>query len=517
MSLHKKTLAITVLTIGSLMLVLFLIARFILLNSAAVLEEQEVRKNVERVLYAFREDLATLNNTADDWAAWDDTYSFVNGEYDDYVKVNLVDSTFVSQRLNLVLFLNVRGRMVFGKAFNLPQEEAMPVPEDIQQHLVPDSPVLRHTDLNSNVSGIILLKDAPMLVSSWPIRTSGKKGPIRGTLIFGRYFDSPEVKRLAAITNLSFTLSRLDDQRLLSAFMREQASFSGNPPVLIRPVSAEKITGHTFLNNIYGKPVVLLNIKMPRTIYQQGRKSLFYFLLSLAVTGLVFIVLTVFLFEKQVLSRLLSVHKSIRAIRKSGDLSLRVPVQGSDELSSLKKEINKMLETQEQTQKVLKASSLSDELTGLYNRRGFFSFAEQQLKVAERMKRGMLLLYGDVDNLKIINDTLGHLEGDRTLRDTAKIFKETFRESDIVARIGGDEFAVLTEMKEEVNAEVLTSRLGKSLNSRNTQEGRLYKIALSIGISYYDPQNPCVIEQLLAEADRNMYEQKREKQENGIT
>jgi len=277
MSLHKKTLAITVLTIGSLMLVLYLISRFILLNSAAALEEQEVRKNIERVLYAFRDDLAALNSTADDWAAWDDTCSFMNGKYDSYVKINLVDSTFISQRLNLVLFVDAQGGVVFGKAFNLQQEETVPVPEGIQKHLLSDSPILRHTDLNSNVSGIILVKDIPMLISSWPIRTSEEKGPVRGTLIFGRYFDTPEVKRLAAKTNLSLTLSRLDDQSLPPASLREQSSLSGNPPALIRPLSSEKIAGYIVLKNIYGKPVVALNIEMPRTIYQQGRQSLFIF------------------------------------------------------------------------------------------------------------------------------------------------------------------------------------------------------------------------------------------------
>jgi len=187
-------------------------------------------------------------------------------------------------------------------------------------------------------------------------------------------------------------------------------------------------------------------------------------------------------------------------------------VRGNDELSNLTQEINKMLGAQEQTEKMLKVFSLTDELTGLYNRRGFLSLAEQQLKIAERMNREMLLLYGDLNDLKTINDTYGHLQGDRALIDTAKIFKETFRESDIIARIGGDEFAVLTERKEDSNAEVLISRLKQNIDAYNEKESRPYKIGISIGIFLSDPKRSYTIEQLIAEADTNMYEQKREKQ-----
>jgi diguanylate cyclase (GGDEF)-like protein len=128
------------------------------------------------------------------------------------------------------------------------------------------------------------------------------------------------------------------------------------------------------------------------------------------------------------------------------------------------------------------------------------------------MNREMLLLYGDMNDLKTINDTYGHLQGDRALIDTAKIFKETFRESDIIARIGGDEFAVLSEKKEESNAEVLTSRLKQNIDAYNEKENRPYKIGISMGISFADPKRSYTIEQLIAEADANMYQQKRGKQ-----
>jgi diguanylate cyclase (GGDEF)-like protein/PAS domain S-box-containing protein len=159
----------------------------------------------------------------------------------------------------------------------------------------------------------------------------------------------------------------------------------------------------------------------------------------------------------------------------------------------------------------LKALSLNDGLTGLYNRRGFITLAEQQLKFADRVKRGTVLLFADLDGLKLINDSFGHREGDRALIDTAYLLKNTFRGSDIIARIGGDEFVVLALDTHEAYCEVLISRLKKNISVHNTDEGRPYKLMLSVGTAPYDPENPCTIEQLLERADKMMYEEKQRK------
>jgi diguanylate cyclase (GGDEF)-like protein/PAS domain S-box-containing protein len=160
--------------------------------------------------------------------------------------------------------------------------------------------------------------------------------------------------------------------------------------------------------------------------------------------------------------------------------------------------------------------SITDLLTGLYNRRGFIMFAEQQMKLSDRTKRGMLLFFSDLDGMKWINDTLGHEEGDRALMDVADVLKETFRSSDIIARIGGDEFAVLAIDTPSVNSEILTGRLQSLIDTRNHQENRKYRLSISVGCSFYDPENPCSIDELMAEADKLMYEQKKSKKSGSI-
>jgi diguanylate cyclase (GGDEF)-like protein len=156
--------------------------------------------------------------------------------------------------------------------------------------------------------------------------------------------------------------------------------------------------------------------------------------------------------------------------------------------------------------------SLTDELTGLYNRRGFFTLAQQQFKVTERTKKGILLFFVDLDKMKQINDTLGHQEGDKALVEIATILKEVFRESDIIGRMGGDEFAILAIDTTDETREVLINRLHNILDDHNRLEGRNYSLSLSMGIAHYDPETPSTLDELIAQADTLMYEEKRNKQ-----
>jgi len=157
--------------------------------------------------------------------------------------------------------------------------------------------------------------------------------------------------------------------------------------------------------------------------------------------------------------------------------------------------------------------SINDALTGLHNRRGFLSLAEQQLKVSDRNKRGVQLYFADLDGLKWINDTLGHLEGDKALIEAATLLKETFRTSDIIARLGGDEFAALAIDTTKENSELFTARLQSLIDTRNKQENRKYRLSISVGCSFYDPENPCSLDELMVRADQLMYKKKQQKKD----
>lgn len=158
----------------------------------------------------------------------------------------------------------------------------------------------------------------------------------------------------------------------------------------------------------------------------------------------------------------------------------------------------------------LQALSFTDELTGLYNRRGFMTLVEYQIRIAQRLKKSLLLLFIDMDNLKAINDRFGHPMGDQALIHTTMILKKTFRGSDIIARIGGDEFLVLS-LEAQKKGQYCYERLKKNLNAFNRSGLLPFKISLSAGWSYYNPQKPVSITYLLKSADRMMYRHKQNK------
>ncbi len=165
----------------------------------------------------------------------------------------------------------------------------------------------------------------------------------------------------------------------------------------------------------------------------------------------------------------------------------------------------------------LREAAITDALTGLLNRRGFFALAEQQLRAAGRNRKGLLLLYLDIDNMKEINDRFSHKEGDQALMDTAALLKSTFRESDIIGRMGGDEFAVLlTDPSGPGIERVICGHVQGQLRHHNAQGGRPYPLSLSMGTAYYDPERPCDIADLLTASDAMMYREKKRRKAAGL-
>jgi diguanylate cyclase (GGDEF)-like protein len=165
----------------------------------------------------------------------------------------------------------------------------------------------------------------------------------------------------------------------------------------------------------------------------------------------------------------------------------------------------------ELAQESLRNLSLTDDLTGLYNRRGFFTLAEQHLSSARRAKRQASLIYIDMDGLKYLNDTHGHEVGSMALREVADILRETFRSSDLIARIGGDEFVIFETYIGSNDGGTGVQRLQHNVSQHNAEQARAYEISLSIGVAPVAFDASLTLEELLTNGDRMMYEQKRNK------
>ncbi|HKS26665.1 MAG TPA: PAS domain S-box protein [Pyrinomonadaceae bacterium] len=192
---------------------------------------------------------------------------------------------------------------------------------------------------------------------------------------------------------------------------------------------------------------------------------------------------------------------STRVIMKGGE---PVGVQG----------IARDITERRRTEETLRSLSLLDDLTGLYNRRGFLALAEQQVRLTQRTGHGFTLVFADLDGLKKINDRLGHQAGDEALRAVAEILKKSFRDSDIIARLGGDEFTILAlEDYEAPEPRAVTSRLWENLEEYKRQASRPFDLSLSVGVVHFDPEESGSLEELIAQADKAMYRDKQAKRD----
>jgi len=168
-------------------------------------------------------------------------------------------------------------------------------------------------------------------------------------------------------------------------------------------------------------------------------------------------------------------------------------------------------------EEALRSLSLTDELTGLYNRRGFSTLAERHLSLARRKGQDLLLVLGDIDGLKLVNDTFGHAAGDQVVIDAATVLKGTYRRVDILARIGGDEFTAFPIEAGPDSAEILTSRLQDNIAKHNERYTRPFRLSMSVGVGRIKAADCPTVQRLLAEADRELYRRKRDRKAAGGT
>jgi diguanylate cyclase (GGDEF)-like protein len=179
-------------------------------------------------------------------------------------------------------------------------------------------------------------------------------------------------------------------------------------------------------------------------------------------------------------------------------------------------ELKSTLKQLEKNNRELNELSLKDELTGLYNRRGFYVLGEQHLEYIKRNPGKFSILYADLDGLKKINDTFGHNEGDYAIQAMGKILKQAFRQADIVARIGGDEFTIITSETSPGEILKIYARIGALIEKLNLHSQKPYQIAVSFGYSVYNMDEKAkTFEALVAEADQKLYQEKMKKKNPG--
>ncbi len=357
MTLRRKVLLIVGVTLAALIAGVYTLSRGILSAGFSRLERNDVERDVERVRNAYADALNNLASKSADWAVWDDAYAFIEDGNERFIHSNCADTTFEDMRLNLMLYVHRSGRIMFAKAFDLREGKEVPVPQSVLQRLQrDDSRLLRYDDVTSKHAGVLLVPEGPMLVVSRPVVTSQREGPIRGTVVFGRWLDAEEVHDLGVRTRLLVTMRRLDGRALSTDLVEARRALAAGAKVVVDPLSSDYIAGYTIVNNIDGRPALLAEVITPRGIFLQAQATMRYLMIALLAVGLAVGILTVVLLERLVLTRVARLASDVVRIGTNTDPSARVSVRGRDELSGLADVINQTLDALRRSQQLLRTT-----------------------------------------------------------------------------------------------------------------------------------------------------------------
>ena len=343
MSIRKKIILILTGVIAFYSAVQYGIERLVILPSFVALQRTEAHKDIERCLHTIRNQTDSLGNLVADWSTWDDTYTFVQDENADYIKTNLVESTFTAIKVNLLYICNLQGKVVWGKIYDLQNETYLDIKEFPGKSFNKDHILLKHDSAESSIEGLYLTERGPMLVSSRPILTSNGEGPIHGTLVMGRFLDKKMIERFSRDLSVDFAVDTIGNINTKEKYSHILGQISKEQPYVLEQYENELLRIYGIEPDVAGESAILITVDVPSTIIAKGRAVTRFASLSILVAGAIMIFVIYRIMKKTVLTRLANISESINEVIEKQDFSVRTAVKGPDELGRLGENLNDML------------------------------------------------------------------------------------------------------------------------------------------------------------------------------
>ena len=558
--------------------ILFLGARYILIDSFTEVEARDMDRNLDRATRILQEELAKLSTTCADYAGWDDAYRFVQDGNAEFIETNLTIESYPKLRLNALAFINSRGEKVYAQGFDLDSEQYGPLPEGLESHLRHGNQLVSLKTPDESVSGLLMLPQGPFLIVSQPVLTSQYTGPVRGAMVLGRRLDDGEVRTLAETIRLPLSIRPYAATDLPEEFAAARLAMEAGAQRTQRAIDDHSLSGFALLADIYGEPALILRVDTPRSILQEGRKAILYFMTWFALVGLACALVIHRIWSRLALSliriqRSDARHRTVlertnqailllrpdektvieanpaaagllglerqgllgRDIHDLMDLPLR---QTDEELTRCRREIRELplrhrdgtiltvealatdiphddgealclmlhdITERRRFEQELLHQATHDSLTSLPNRSLLVDRLNQAAELARRGGKKVALLMFDLDNFKVVNDTLGHTTGDELLRHVATRVGSFVRTCDTLARLGGDEFVILlTDIRRMDDVVTATENIRAILALPFVLGEREIFLTASIGIALY-PDDGDSLEILIKKADTAMY------------
>jgi len=453
--------------------------------------EQHIKRNFETIEYILKNEEDTVQSILVDWGQWDDTYEFINEPSQEYIDSNLTDSTLKNLKLENIIYLDNSGKLIYAKEYNIEKGSS----EEFVKKLSLNSKNFDKTD--NQKTGLLYWKGKVYFAGILPVTSTDKQSESNGTIIMVREIDETLLEYIKNVTKENFTITE-----------NHQENYKYKEPINYINLDDDVIVydknnheANKTIKDINNEKSISISIKNERHDGEQINYFLRNFIFQMLCLITIIIVIDIIVVNKYILKRLSKLTSFMEEVSATKDTTLSISINGKDEINKLANTTNRMLYAINSANEEIVFLSYTDTLTGLKNR----AYMEKIFKAIDETKdRNYHIIMGDLNGLKLTNDALGHLEGDRLLRIVSKILKESCGADDVISRWGGDEFIILAKNKTRNYIMDLMETI-KDKCEKETEFHFKISIALGSAGSYEEDSNA---ESIMGLAEKRMYRNK---------
>ncbi len=446
-----------------------------------------------------------LDYVLSDWSSWNATYDFIEGQYDDYIEDNISFTSYDDFGLDYIAIYDEDLIMLYGETYNADDHSLSTL-----------NPSLSREFINVNVStGILSYKDQLILYSGRAISDNEGKEPHKGLMVFAYILDKDIKEDLAYTLGTDITLVSINQNSFNQGDIHNPTPDEENPYHLMvslsRNLSKDGI-GRIDIPYLNSPKALRMEFNLGQSIQALGRKQIQTTMILVIASLVFFSILMALALWRMVISRVAKLNKQVNSITTSKDLKGRVNLRGLDELGELSEGINQMLIEIDKFHEEAHWYANHDEMTGSYNRRAGIKLIEDMMNKFSETEESLTITYIDIDGLKKVNDSYGHLEGDRLITDMVTLMNYTLNKHCHIVRIGGDEFIIACENQDKSTTLAKIQELQTSVEAFNAKHSRVYQVSFSYGLASY--QHGMAVDDIIEKADQQMYRNRKLNRQN---
>jgi len=351
MSLRAQVAGLLIVLSIALVGATYAVQAWVVMPAFAHLEHQSALRDVDRCVNALERDIEGLSNFANDWAAWDDTYQYVQDRNETYAKANFMDETFESAHLSLLYIVDSNQEVVWGESRDLETLEVLDVPDVCAVLREKSGFLTAHQSADDARAGILLTSQGPLLIASRPIITSKREGPIRGSVVMGRYLNEAEIASLAERTHVSVNVWTVTEATMPTEARRGLATCSQAGEKLVEVVDTKTLHAYGVMQDVYRKPAILLRVDVPRDITAQGSVSARIATQCGVIAGVLTLAATWLMLKWRIVAPLQFMAAHAVRVGQNDDLKARLKFDRTDEIGTLARQFDGMVESLAESRK----------------------------------------------------------------------------------------------------------------------------------------------------------------------